>query len=153
VDFCAAPERGATVRITARFADDVAIVSLSGKFLAGSDGPYLRQKVKDFIDAGTRKLIIDFSEVPYIDSTGLGFLAGARVTAQNAAARMVLANLNAHVRKILDDVKLSQFFVIAPDEAAAMAKVNEAEPLAPDASSHGAKRPRGEKGSLSPAES
>jgi anti-anti-sigma factor len=141
------------VRITARFADDVAIVSLSGKFLAGSDGPYLRQKVKDFIDAGTRKLIIDFSEVPYIDSTGLGFLAGARVTAQNAAARMVLANLNTHVRKILDDVKLSQFFVIAPDEAAAMAKVNEADPLAPDASSHQAKRPRGEKESLSPAES
>jgi anti-anti-sigma factor len=141
------------VRITARFADDVAIVSLSGKFLAGSDGPYLRQKVKDFIDTGTRKLIIDFSEVPYIDSTGLGFLAGARVTAQNAAARLVLANLNTHVRKILDDVKLSQFFVIAADEAAAMAKVNEADPLAPDASSDETKRPRGKKRSLSPTES
>jgi anti-anti-sigma factor len=141
------------VRITARFADDIAIVSLSGKFLAGSDGPYLRQKVKDFIDAGTRKLIIDFSEVPYIDSTGLGFLAGARVTAQNAAARMVLANVNTHVQKILDDVKLSQFFVIAPDEAAAMAKVNEADPLAPDASSDEAKKPRGKKRSLDPMES
>jgi anti-anti-sigma factor len=141
------------VRITARFADDVAVVSLSGKFLAGSDGPYLRQKVKDFIDAGTRKLIIDFADVPYIDSTGLGFLAGARVTAQNAAARMVLANLNAHVRKILDDVKLSQFFVIAPDEAAAIAKVNEADPLAADASSDEAKKLRGKKRSLNPTES
>jgi anti-anti-sigma factor len=141
------------VRITARFADDIAIVSLSGKFLAGSDGPYLRQKVKDFVDAGTRKLILDFSEVPYIDSTGLGFLAGARVTAQNAAARMVLANVNTHVQKILDDVKLSQFFVIAPDEAAAMAKVNEADPLAPDASSDEAKKPRGKKRSIDPTES
>jgi anti-sigma B factor antagonist len=126
---------------------------LSGKFLAGSDGPYLRQKVKDFIDAGTRKLIIDFSEVPYIDSTGLGFLAGARVTAQNAGARMILANLNTHVRKILDDVKLSPFFVIAPDEAAAMAKVNEADPDAPDAPSEAAKKPRGKKRSLNPTES
>jgi len=141
------------VRITARFADDIAIVSLSGKFLAGSDGPYLRQKVKDFIDAGTRKLILDFSEVPYIDSTGLGFLAGARVTAQNAAVRMVLANLNIHVRKILDDVKLSQFFVIAPSEAAAVAKVNEAEPDASDAPSEPAKRPRAKKPSLNPTES
>jgi len=141
------------VRIMARFADDVAIMSLSGRFLAGSDGPYLRQKVKDLLDAGTKKLIIDFSEVPYIDSTGLGFLAGARVTAQNAAARMVLANINTHVRKILDDVKLSQFFVIAPDEAAAMAKVNEADPLAPDPPADQAKRPRGKKQSLNPAES
>ena len=141
------------MRITARFADDIVIVSLSGKFLAGSDGPYLRQKVKDFIDAGTRKLIIDFSEVPYIDSTGLGFLAGARVTAQNAGTRMVLANLNMHVQKILDDVKLSQFFVIAPNDAAAMAKVNEAGPLAQDAASDAAKRPRGKRRSIDPTES
>jgi anti-anti-sigma factor len=141
------------VRITARFADDIVIMSLSGKFLAGSDGPYLRQKVKDFIDAGTRKLILDFSEVPYIDSTGLGFLAGARVTAQNAGTRMVLANLNMHVQKILDDVKLSQFFVIAPNDAAAMAKVNEAGPLAQDAASDAAKRPRGKRRSIDPTES
>ena len=72
------------MRIAVRFNGDVAILSLSGKFLAGSDGPYLRQKVKDLMDAGTKKLMIDFSDVPYIDSTGLGFLAGARVTAQNA---------------------------------------------------------------------
>jgi len=141
------------VRISARFADDVAIVSLSGKFLAGSDGPYLRQKVKDFIDAGTRKLIIDFAEVPYIDSTGLGFLAGARVTAQNAAVRMVLANMNVHVRKILDDVKLSQFFVIEPDEAAAIAKVNEPDPNAPAVPPEAAKKPRGKKASPNPTES
>jgi len=137
----------------ARFADDVAIVSLSGKFLAGSDGPYLRQKVKDFIDAGTKKLIIDFSEVPYIDSTGLGFLAGARVTAQNASVRMVLANLNIHVRKILDDVKLSQFFVIAPDEPAALAKVNEAEPNTTDSSPAAPTKPRGRKATLNSTES
>ena len=141
------------MRITARFADDIVIVSLSGKFLAGSDGPYLRQKVKDLIDAGTRKLIIDFSDVPYIDSTGLGFLAGARVTAQNGGTRMVLANLNTHVQRILDDVKLSQFFVIAPDDAAAMAKVNEADPLAQDAPSDAAKRPRGKRRSINPTES
>jgi anti-anti-sigma factor len=141
------------LRITARFADDIVIVSLSGKFLAGSDGPYLREKVKDFIDAGTRKLIIDFSDVPYIDSTGLGFLAGARVTAQNAGTRMVLANINPHVQKILDDVKLSQFFVIAPDDAAAMAKVNEADPLAQDALSDAAKRSRGKRRSINPTES
>ena len=140
------------MRITARFADDVAIVSLSGKFLAGSDGPYLRQKVKDFIDAGTKKLIIDFAEVPYIDSTGLGFLAGARVTAQNAAVRMVLSNLNEHVRRILDDVKLSQFFVIEPTEAAAIAKVNEVDPNAPEAPPEAPKRPRGKKASLNSTE-
>jgi anti-anti-sigma factor len=120
-------------------------MSLSGKFLAGSDGPYLRQKVKDFIEAGAKKLIVDFSEVPYIDSTGLGFLVGARVTAQNAGVRMVLANLGSHVRKTLDDVQLSQFFVIVPDQATAIARVNEADPGVAENPSNAAKKPRGKK--------
>jgi anti-sigma B factor antagonist len=114
------------VRIEVRFKDDVVIVSLSGKFLAGSDGPFLRQKVKDLIDAGTKKLVVDFAEVPYIDSTGLGFLAGSRVTAQSAGVSLVLANINEHVKKIMDGVRLTPFFILANDEASALIKVNEA---------------------------
>lgn len=120
-------------------------MSLSGKFLAGSDGPFLRQKVKDLIDAGTRKLVIDFAEVPYIDSTGLGFLAGSRVTAQSAGVGLVLARLNEHVRRILDGVRLTPFFVVANDETSALAKVNEAVasiagPVAPAAKGSAKKR-------------
>jgi anti-sigma B factor antagonist len=118
-------QRGEIVRIEVRFKEDAAIVSLNGRFLAGSDGPYLRQKVKDLMDAGTKKLIVDFEDVPYIDSTGLGFLAGARVTVQNSGAHMVLTNLNAHVRRILNDVNLTQFFAIAAGEAAALTLLNQ----------------------------
>jgi len=135
-----------------RFKDDVAILGLSGRFLAGSDGPYLRQKVKDLMDAGTRKLIIDFSDVPYIDSTGLGFLAGARVTSQNAGAALVVAGLNRHVRKILDDVNLTQIFVTADSEAAAIELLSQPTPpsgLAPEAVKREAK---GKKRTESPAE-
>ncbi len=113
------------MRIEVRFQDEVAIMSLSGKFLAGGDGPFLRQKVKDLIEAGSKSMVIDFSGVPYIDSTGLGFLAGSRVTAQNAGVTMVLANVNEHVMRILDSVRLSQFFLIAGDEQAALAKARQ----------------------------
>jgi anti-sigma B factor antagonist len=138
--------RGEIVRIAVRFKDAVAILSLSGRFVAGSDGPYLRQKVKDLMDAGTRKLIVHFADVPYIDSTGLGFLAGARVTVQNAGARIILAGLNRHVRKILDDVNLTQFFMIADNEAAAMAMLSQPDQAAADRESgkqegKGKKRP------------
>lgn len=114
------------MRLELKFSDDVAIVRLSGKFLAGSDGPFLRQKVQDLIDAGSKKLVLDFADVPYIDSTGLGFLAGSHKAAQNAGINVVLSSLNKHVRKVLDSVQLSQFFVIADTEAAALAKLGEA---------------------------
>ena len=116
------------MRIEIRFKDDVAIVVLSGKFLTGSDGPFLRQKVKDLVEAGTKGLVIDFSDVPYIDSTGVGFLAGCRVTTENAGTSMVLAGINEHVKRILDQVRLSQVFVIVEDQAAAVKRLKEQPP-------------------------
>jgi len=101
-------------------------MSLDGKFLAGADGPFLRQKVKDLIDAGTQCLVIDFSDVPYIDSTGLGFLAGTREAAETSHVSLTLAALNEHVLKVLDSVKLTPFFVIAKDVPAAVAKLKRA---------------------------
>jgi anti-sigma B factor antagonist len=96
--------------------DDVKIFRLQGKFIAGRDGPLCRQKVQELIDSGNRKLLFDFSGVPYIDSTGLGFLAGCRAAAQKAGAGLVLASLDERVRRVLDEVKLSEYFEIEEDE-------------------------------------
>jgi anti-sigma B factor antagonist len=135
------------VRIEVRFSEDIGILRLSGKFLAGSDGPFLRQKVKDLIDAGTKKLVIDFADVPYIDSTGLGFLAGSHATVTTAGVSLVLSNLNPHVRKVLDNVQLSQFFVIAPDEVAALVRLKGAGPAAGHSGVEAARGSKGKKGS------
>lgn len=121
------------MRIEVRFNDEVAVIRLSGKFLAGSDGPFLRQKVSDLIEAGTRKLVIDFGDVPYIDSTGLGFLAGTRAAADDAGVVLALSSINAHVQRVLDGVQLSQFFLIVENESAAVEAVRKADsaPSAP----------------------
>ena len=144
--------RGGCVRIALRFSDDVAIMNLSGRFLAGSDGPFLRKKVNDLIEAGARKLLIDFAGVPYIDSTGLGFLAGARATAQGAGMRLVLASLNKHVKKILDDVQLTQFFVISKDESAGLAKLAKAANQPPGSDAVPTKAPKARKRPVATAE-
>jgi anti-anti-sigma factor len=113
------------VRVSVRFKDDISIVNLSGKFVAGGDGPFLRQKVKDLIEAGARKLLFEFEDVPYIDSTGLGFLAGSRELAAEAGATIVLSGMNPHVRRILDGVKLTQFFELVDDQNAGLAMLNQ----------------------------
>ena len=140
------------MRIEVRFKEDVAIVGLTGRFLAGSDGPFLRQKVRDLIDAGTRMLVVNFGGVPYIDSTGLGFLAGTRVTAQNAGVSMVLASVNPHVKKILDQVRLTEFFVIAEDDPAAVTRVKELTVPAPASEMPQAKEPKARKRPTTPPE-
>jgi len=113
------------VRISVRFKDDISIVNLNGKFVAGGDGPFLRQKVRDLIEAGVRKLLFEFDDVPYIDSTGLGFLAGSREVAAEAGATIVLSGMNPHVRRILDGVKLTQFFELVDDQNAGLARLSQ----------------------------
>lgn len=130
------------MRVTSRLQDDVAILSLNGKFVAGTDGLELRQRVKDLIEKGTRKLLFNFAEVPYIDSTGLGFLAGSRELAAEAGAVIVLAGMNSHVRRILDGVKLSQFFDLADDEQSGLARIEQVDKAARSGEQSGQARTR-----------
>jgi len=111
--------------------------------------------VSDLLEAGTRKLVLNFAEVPYIDSTGLGFLAGSQKLAQAAAATIVLASVNPHVRKVLDSVQLAQFFQMADSEAAALEKLKASGPApegptpAPAKPTRGRKRPASSPGEQS----
>jgi anti-anti-sigma factor len=111
--------------ITIDSRDDVTIFRLQGRFIAGQDGPQCRQKVQELIESGKRKLLFDFSGVPYIDSTGLGFLAGCRAAVQKEGAVLVLASLGERVRRVLDEVKLSSYFEIAEDEARGIDRLRE----------------------------
>lgn len=111
--------------ITIESRDNVTIFRLQGRFIAGRDGPQCREKVQELIDSGCRKLLFDFSGVPYIDSTGLGFLAGCRAAVLKGGARLVLVSLRERVQRVLDEVKLTEYFMIADDEAGGLARLGE----------------------------
>jgi anti-sigma B factor antagonist len=64
-------------------------------------------------------VVIDFSEVPYIDSSGLGTLLTAYVTRQKSGRRMVLSGINSRVRKLFEVTRTGGLFLIfsTPEEA------------------------------------
>jgi anti-sigma B factor antagonist len=66
-------------------------------------------------------VILDFSEVPYIDSSGLGTLLTAYVTRQKSGRRMVLSGLNPRVQKLFEVTRTGGLFLIfsTPEEAVA----------------------------------
>lgn len=96
-------------------------MTLEGKFAASTDGPALRGKMGELLDSGSKKLILDFAGVPYIDSTGLGFLAASRAAAEKARAQIILSAVSPAVKQILDRVQMVQFFPLFKDQAAALA--------------------------------
>jgi anti-sigma B factor antagonist len=66
-------------------------------------------------------LILDLSEVPYMDSAGLGVLVTAYVTRQKSGRKMVLSGINSRVQRLFDVTRVGSLFLIfdSPEEAVA----------------------------------
>jgi anti-sigma B factor antagonist len=57
-------------------------------------------------------LIIDFSGVPFIDSSGLGSLVGAHISAQKAHRKLSFAGMNTQVIALLEMTRIRDMFSI-----------------------------------------
>ena len=56
-------------------------------------------------------MILDLSDVPYIDSVGLGSLVAVYVSHQKTGRYLVLTGMKLRVRKIMEITKVKDFFV------------------------------------------
>jgi anti-sigma B factor antagonist len=90
----------------------------AGQTILRLKGPLNIHTIFDFQSAVRAEsapvLIVDFSDVPFIDSTGLGALVGAHLTVQKANRKMALVAMNAQVKALLDMTNVSQFFKSYP---------------------------------------
>jgi len=98
------------MKTTKRMEKDVAVISLSGKLMGGPDAESVRQIVRETLEEGARKIVIDISGVSWVNSTGLGILIAGHVTAANAGARLKLTGVSARIRQIFMVTKLHTVF-------------------------------------------
>src|SRR5438045_9460915 len=83
--------------------------------------PELRASLPAIIDAEKpKRLVVDLSRVPYIDSSGLAVLIGAMQSLELEGGLFLLAGAQEGVRMILESARLDQYFHLFPDVAAAM---------------------------------
>jgi anti-sigma B factor antagonist len=64
-------------------------------------------------------LIIDMSNVPYIDSAGIGALVGAYVSRQNSNRRLALVGVSQRVHDALHVTRVEQLFLFYDSVSAA----------------------------------
>ena len=89
-------------------------------------GPLTANNASTFQNALRREepaqtLILDLSNVPYVDSAGLGVLVSAYISRQKSGRRMVLSGLNPRVLKLFEISRVQELFLIfsSPEEAIA----------------------------------
>jgi anti-anti-sigma factor len=77
-----------------REVDGISVVTLYGCIVFGEENNVLREKVKNLIAEGKKKIVLDMKNIDYIDSSGLGALVAAHLSANTQGGAMRLCNLS-----------------------------------------------------------
>ncbi len=94
------------------------VLALRGPLTAGN-APIFQNAMRR--EEPAEIVILDFSDVPYVDSAGLGSLVSAFISRQKAGRKIVLSGINARVQKLFEITRVQDLFLIfpSPDEAIA----------------------------------
>ena len=106
---------------TTREYSGITLVDLSGRIALGDGSALLRKTIRDLLEEGRVRIILNLGDVNYIDSSGLGELVSAYTTAKNQGAQVKLLNLSKKVKDVLQLTKLYTVFDVYEDEASAIA--------------------------------
>ena len=109
-----------SIKISIRETEGVTIVDISGEITLGEETGRLRQTVRDLVDKGKKKIVLNLAGVHYIDSSGVGELVGSYTTLQNAGGQLKLLNLTKKVHDLLQITKLYTVFDVKDDEFSAV---------------------------------
>jgi len=90
-------------------AEHVVVVNAQGRVPADGDSvTRLRDRLVSSIDQGQRSIVLDVSQVSYMDSMLLGELVQAYVTAARRGATLRLINITSRLRELLRVTKLDR---------------------------------------------
>ena len=92
--------------IKERVVEGVSILDLSGKIVLGEGDLQVKERIKDLLADGQRKILLNLGDVSYIDSAGLGSLIGSYTTTKREGGQLKLVNLTKRVQDLLAITKL-----------------------------------------------
>jgi anti-sigma B factor antagonist len=104
-----------------RFGTDGVIVSASGELdVATADA--LRRRLRDAVEDGARRIVVDLCDVSFVDSLVLAALVGAR-RRLSADGRMAVAARHHYVLLVVEAAGLGELLDIVETRQEALARV------------------------------
>ena len=109
------------LRATYRDADyAVTVVDIGGRITLGEGSALLRRTIRELLDDGRSKIVLNLADVNYIDSSGIGELVTAFTTVKKAGGSLKLLHLTKKVHDLLQLTKLFTVFDVYSDENTAV---------------------------------
>jgi anti-sigma B factor antagonist len=108
------------LEIHTREAEGVTIVDLRGRLVQGPEVTALRDRFNELEREQVKNVILNFKQIEFIDSTGLGMLVAVQSQMEKAGGAIRLLGLTKRGAELMVLTKLSTVFQIFDDEQAAI---------------------------------
>ena len=109
-----------SVKLNNRQVGDVTVMDVSGRITLGEGSSALRDALRDLVASGHKKILLNLSDVSYIDSSGIGELVSGFTSVSNQGGDLKLLGLTKRVKDLLQITKLYTVFDVHEEEAHAV---------------------------------
>jgi anti-sigma B factor antagonist len=109
------------LKVSKRSTDGVPVLDLTGRLVFGDETKILRSAVKEIIEHGDSSMVLNLSDLAYVDSGGIGTLVGLYTSARAAGGDLKLACPNSRVQHVLEITRLMTILSVHQSEEQAIA--------------------------------
>ncbi len=100
--------------------DNIVIVDLDGRLVAGEAVEILRETMNELIGDANKRILLNLSQVNWIDSSGIGELVASIKLAERFGSSVKLLRVGDRVKHVLSISRLLPLLDVYEDEAEAL---------------------------------
>jgi anti-anti-sigma factor len=92
--------------IEERAIGSVVVLDVSGRLVLGDGDQPLKERLASHFDKGNRHILLNVSNLSYVDSSGLGVIVGSFLAARTVGGALRLVNPSSRLHQLLAMAKL-----------------------------------------------
>lgn len=112
-------EVGATMNVR-KVNGSVSVIDIAGEITGASEGA-LAEAYSEASANGAKTVVLNFSDLDYMNSSGIGLLVTTLIRAQRQGQSLLAYGLSDHYRQIFSLTRLDEAITIHDDEESALA--------------------------------
>jgi anti-anti-sigma factor len=112
--------RGVALIVEKKHTDNFTILYVEGLIKLGESAEFFSAALENVLKNESTNVIIDFTKIDYIDSTGIGEMVGYLGKFSNQNRKLILVNPSERIMKLLKLAKLDAVFKIYGSEEEAI---------------------------------
>ena len=94
----------------------ITVLRLTGRLILGEATAKFRKLIRDTLEQNKKQIVLNMSEVYFVDSSGLGELVSAYTAVTNQGGRLKLLKLTQRVQDLVQLTKVYRILEVYDDE-------------------------------------